>query len=115
MKCVIRISSAVHLLILTVFLILCFSFSGVLARDPGIARVYVPTFADPGEDPHLIVDLLIQDNGTLQGASNNESYNSTDVVPVSASQEKSNIIFHRDTFTYKFRFVLYSMFGIYFH
>ena len=115
MKWVIRINSAVHLLILAVFLILCFSFSGVLARNPEIARVYVPAFADPGEDPHLRVDLLIQDNGILQGASDNGGYNGTDVIPVSANQGKSNVVSRGYTLTYKFRFVLCSMFGIYFH
>ncbi len=115
MKWVFRISSPVHLLILAIFLLLCFSFSEVLARNPEFVRVYVPgnpAFADPGEDPHLRVDIVTQTGGTQQSSS---GYESTDDVPGSINGEKINSISRRCILAYKFRFAFYSMFGIYFH
>ena len=115
MKWVIRISSHVHLLVSAILLILCFSFSGVLARNPEFIKVYVsgnPAFADPGEDPHLRVDIVTQPAGNQQSSSGCDS---ADAVPVSISGEKTGCISRRYILAYKFRFALYSMFGIYFH
>lgn len=115
MKWVIRNSSAINLGILTVLFIISFSFSRVLARNPVIAKTNVPSYADPGEDPHLRMDTFIQADPYLQSSSDDNRYDSGDLVPVSTKGKSINTVSRVSDPAYKFRFVFYSIFGIYVH
>lgn len=110
MKKVIRISS-----ILFILLIISFSFSGVFARDPGAAIAYStndPVFADPGEDPHL--DIRIQSGSDLPNYTGSNSFDNTDNTSDSIKNEKINGVSRGPVLSHKFKFVFYSIFGIYF-
>lgn len=110
MKRVLRISSIPFIL-----LIISFSFSGVLARDPGAAVAYSgndPVFADPGEDPHL--DVRIQPGSDLPNYTGSTGSDNTDNSSVSIEDEKINCISRGPVLSHKFKFVFYSIFGIYF-